>query len=156
LEDEHRAERLRRHRDRDRREVRRERGPRAVLDLRDVAAEVVLDDELLVRRDANARLAELDAKAEPLERRQDRDEVVRLDLLDRDPAAGPRAEADERCALDVIGADPPLAAAQRLDAVDPQHVRLDPLDLRAERAEEAAEILDVRLAGRVAEDGLAG
>ena len=39
----HRAERLRRDRDRDRREVGRERRPRAVLDLRDHAAEVVLD-----------------------------------------------------------------------------------------------------------------
>ena len=42
-----------------------------------------------------------------------------------------------------------------VDALDPQHVRLDPLDLRAERDEEAAEILDVRLAGGVADHGLA-
>ena len=58
--------------------------------------------------------------------------------------------------LDVVGADPPLAAGERLDALDPEHVRLDPLDVRAERDEEAAEILDVRLAGGVADHRLAG
>ena len=42
-----------------------------------------------------------------------------------------------------------------VDSLDAQDVRLDPFDLRAERDEEAAEILDVRLAGRVPEDGLA-
>ncbi len=39
--------------------------------------------------------------------------------------------------------------------MDVQHVRPDPLDLRADRDEEAAEILDVRLARGVAEHGLA-
>ena len=37
---------------------------------------------------------------------------------------------------------------------DPQHVRLDAFDLRAERDEEAAEVLHVRLAGGVAENRL--
>ena len=54
------------------------------------------------------------------------------------------------------GADPPLAAGERVDAVDAEHVRLDPLDLGPERDEEAAEILDVRLAGGVADHRLAG
>ena len=57
--------------------------------------------------------------------------------------------------LDVVGADPPLASAQRLDALDAEDVRLDPLDVRAERDEEAAEILDVRLARGVADHRLA-
>ena len=56
----------------------------------------------------------------------------------------------------MVGRDPPLAAAERVDAVDAEDVGLDPLDLRAERDEEAAEILDVRLAGRVPDHGLAG
>ena len=42
-----------------------------------------------------------------------------------------------------------------LDAGDAQDVRLDALDLRAERDEEAAEVLHVRLARRVAEHRLA-
>src|SRR5262249_24678555 len=116
LEDTNRSERLRRNRDRDRRQVSREGGPGPVLDLGDVAAEVVLDDELLIRGNADARLSDLDAQTEPLERRQDRDEVLRLDLLDRYPASGHPGEADERRDLDVVGADPPLAAAKRVDA----------------------------------------
>ena len=66
-------------------------------------------------------------------------------------AARPMKLAD----LDVLGADPVLAAAEPVDALDAQHVRADPLDLRAERDEEAAEILHVRLAGGVADHGLA-
>jgi len=36
-----------------------------------------------------------------------------------------------------------------LDAADPEEVRLDPVDLRSQRDEEAAEVLDVRFAGGV-------
>ena len=53
------------------------------------------------------------------------------------------------------GAIAPLAAAQPLDAVDAEHVRADALDLGAERDEEAAEILNVRLAGGVPDHRLA-
>ena len=106
-------------------------------------------------RHAQARALDLDVHAEPLEDRQDRREVLRLDAVDRDVAAGDGREADEAADLDVLGADPPLAAGERLDALDAQHVRLDALDLRAERDEEAAEILDVRLAGGVADHRLA-
>ena len=58
--------------------------------------------------------------------------------------------------LDVLGADPVLAAAQPLDAGDAEDVRADALDPRAERDEEAAEILHVRLAGGVRDRRLAG
>ena len=51
--------------------------------------------------------------------------------------------------------DAPRAAAELRDALDAEDVRLDPLDLRAERDEEAAEILDVRLAGRIPDHRLA-
>ena len=47
---------------------------------------------------------------------------------------------------------PPRSDSTPLDA---QHVRLDALDLGAERDEEAAEVLHVRLARRVADHGLA-
>ena len=112
-------------------------------------------DELLVRRDAQGRALDLDVDAEPLEGRQDRREVLGLDVVDRDVAAGDRRQADEAADLDVLGADPPLAAGELVDPVDAEDVRLDPLDLGAERDEEAAEILDVRLAGRVADHRLA-
>ena len=49
-----------------------------------------------------------------------------------------------------------VAAAEALDAADAEQVRGDPVDLRAERDEEAAEILDVRLAGGVRDHRLAG
>ena len=64
-------------------------------------------------------------------------------------------EPDEARDLDVVRADPVLASAELVDACDVEDVRADALDLRAERDEEAAEILDVRLAGRVPEHGLA-
>ena len=53
------------------------------------------------------------------------------------------------------GADAPRAAAELRHSLDAKHVRLDPLDLRAERDEEAAEVLDVRLAGRIPDHRLA-
>ena len=72
--------------DRDRGQVGGERRPDAALDLRDLAAEVVLDEELLTRR-ARARSSPSTSIsiAELAERRHDRDEVVRLDVLDRRP-----------------------------------------------------------------------
>src|SRR5947208_13439760 len=79
-----------------------------------------------------------------------------LDSVDRDVAPGDRGQADEAADLDVIGPDLPLAASQPLDALDAEDVRLDAFDLRAERDEEPAEILDMRFAGRVADDGLSG
>ena len=99
--------------------------------------------------------ADLHADAEPLERRPDRHEVLRVGAFDRDVAARDRGHADEAADLDVIGADRPRAAVQLLDAVDAQDVRLDAVDLRAEGDEEPAQVLHVRLARRVAEDGLA-
>src|SRR5206468_9171525 len=103
----------------------RERGPRAVLDLRNGAAEVVLHDQLLPRRHVHRVLADLDADAELAERGNDRDEIPRLDGLDRHVAAGDRGHADEAADLDVVAADRPLAAAEALHAVDAENVRLD-------------------------------
>ena len=118
--------------DRDRGQVGRERGPRAVLDLRDLAAEVVLDHELLAGRHAHAssrrprpgrRAARTPGRIEIRSRG--------LDVLDRQVAAGHRREADEAADLDVLRArsrhSPPRERSTPLDA---QHVRLDPLDLR--------------------------
>src|SRR5262249_38314474 len=139
------AVRLRRDRDRDRGQVGGERGPRAVLDLRDVAAVVVADHELLVGRHPDRGSVDLDADAEALERGQDRAQVGRLRLLDRVAGAGPWRGPEEAAALDGLRADAAVAAAQALDAGPAEDVRADAVDLGAEGDEEAAEVLHVRL-----------
>ena len=76
--------------------------------------------------------------------------------FDREVAAGDGGHADEAADLDVLGADRVRAAASRPSTpVDVEHVRADAVDLRAERDEEAAEVLDVRLAGGVRDHRLA-
>ena len=66
---------------------------------------------------------------------------------------GDRGEPDERADFDVIGSDPVRRAAELASAVDRELVRADAVDLGAERDEEMTEILHVRLARRVAENG---
>ena len=88
----------------------------------------------------------VDPHAEPLECGQDREEVIRRRALDRDVGARHSGEADEARHLDVLGADAVRAAAERLDAANAEDVRADAVDLGAERHEEAAEVLHVRLA----------
>ena len=76
--------------------------------------------------------------------------------VDDDLAAGRRREPDEARDLDVVRADPDSRPPPSSRAtVDVEDVRSDPLDLGADRDEEAAEILDVRLARGVAEHRLA-
>src|SRR5207302_3635056 len=104
--------RLRRDDDRDRGQVGGERGPGAVVDLRDVAAEIVADLELLAVRDADRAPVDLDSDPEAVEGRHDRDQVARLDLLDCDLARGDRAEPDEARDLDGVAAEPGVAAAE--------------------------------------------
>src|SRR5919197_697988 len=116
---------------------------------------VVADLELLAVRDADRRTLDLRADAEAVERGLHRDEVGGLDLLDDDLAGGDRAEADEARDLDVVAADAVLAARELGAAFDAEDVRADALDPRAEGDEEAAEVLDVRLAGGVADHRLA-
>ena len=127
-----------------------------VLDLRNLAAEVVEDHELLLGRYAHVRPVDLHVDAEALEGQQDPGEVLRLGVLDRDVPAADRRQADEAADLDVLGRQPPRAARELLHAADPEHVRLEPFDLGAKRDEEPAEILDVRLAGGVADHRLPG
>ena len=104
---------------------------------------------------ANARVGDVELDAELAESGHDRDEIVGLDVLDHDLSSGRRCEADEARDLDVIGPDSVLASAELVHTLDVQHVRADALDPRTERDEEPAEILDVRLAGGVAEHGFA-
>ena len=90
--------------------------------------------------------------AEPREAHERRAQMLDAGVGDAD--LGPRhgGESDERSDLDVIRADAVRRAAERASAVDRELVRADAVDLRAERDEEVAEVLDVRLAGGVAKD----
>src|SRR5215207_9421111 len=72
--------------------------------------------------------------------------------LDTDLRARDGRESDERTDLDVIGPDAMRATPDRPTAVNGDRIGSDPIDLRAEGAEEMREVLDVRLAGRVAQD----
>ena len=148
--------RLGRRDDRDRGEVGRERRPGAVLDLRDLPAEVVLDHELAGRA-ARARVVSPTSTRTPSRANAGRIETRSrgsTSSIVRSPpvtAARPMKLPTSMCS----GATRHSPPARRSTPLDAQDVRLDPLDLRAERDEEAAEILDVRLAGRVADHGLA-
>ena len=132
LEHQHRPVGLCRDGESDRGEVGGKSRPRSVLDLRHVAPEIVLHHQLLSRWHAHEAVALLDPHTELLERVEDRGEIRVFDAVDRDVAAGDRGEADEAPDLDVIRADIPVAAGERADPFDAEHVRLDPLNPRAE------------------------
>jgi hypothetical protein len=151
LEDQHRALGLRRERDRDAREVGRERGPRAVLDLHLVVACVARHDELLVARDDAVVAVELAAEPEAREHEPDHPHVVRHAARDPQLAAGDAGERHERGDLDVVGADGVLAAAEPAHAVHLHDVGADPLDRRAHLVEHPREVLHVRFGGGVAD-----
>ncbi len=68
-------------------------------------------------------------------------------------AVGDRGEPDEAGDLDVVGADRVAAAGERMAALDGVDVGADALDLGAQRHQEPGQVLHVRLAGGVAEDG---
>src|SRR6185312_2831157 len=155
LEDQDGALRLRRDREGDRRQVGRESGPGAVLDLGDLGADVVLDRKLLAARHTHRGAGDLPADSESLERGPDGDEVLGDNVLDDNFALRHRGEADEARPLDVVRADAPFVAAKLVDPADAEDVGADPLDLGAERDEEAAQILHVRLTRGVPYEGLA-
>jgi hypothetical protein len=69
-------------------------------------------------------------------------------------ADGYRGEPDEARHFDVVRANAPLASVQALHSANSEDVRPDPADFGAERDEEAAEILNVRLARRVGDHRL--
>ena len=156
LVDERRARALRGERDRDRREVGGERRPRTVLDLDLVLADVARDDEVLVAGHDDVVAVELGAQAEALEDEADHAQVARDRVADAQLAAGDAGERHEGADLDVVGPDRVVAAVQVLRAVDREHVRADALDPGAHAHEHPREVLDVRLAGGVADDGQPG
>ena len=81
---------------------------------------------------------------------------MRSRILDPQLAPGDAGERHEAADLDVIGRDRVLGPAQRLRAVDREQVRSDPLDIGAHLDQHPRQVLDVRLAGRVADDRGAG
>ena len=118
LVDEDRAAALGGQRDGDRGQVGRERGPRAVLDLGLVLADVALGDELLVAGHDHVGAVELGAQAQAREDEADHAQVLGLGVLDRELAAGHAGQRDERADLDVVGADVVRAAAELVLAAD--------------------------------------
>src|SRR4051794_16128360 len=73
-------------------------------------------------------------------------------VSDANLRTGRSRETDEPAHLDVVGADAVRGAAKLTSAVDRELVRPDAVDLGAQGDEEVAEILNVRLASRVAKD----
>src|SRR5690606_37551577 len=115
----------------DGREVRRERGPGAVVDLRDMASQVRADLAILLGGHEQVLPADLAVDAHPLEAEQCRIEVLDGRVPDQDLAAGDRGEADEAAHLNVVAADAEPTAAQAVDALEVEHAGPDARDLRA-------------------------
>ena len=112
LVDQDRALALRRERDGDRRQVGRERRPRAVLDLRLVLADVARGDQLLAAGDDHVVAVELGLQPELGEDQADHPQVAGVGVDDPQLAAGHAGERHERADLDVVGADRVRAAAE--------------------------------------------
>ena len=93
--------------------------------------------------------------AQPLETQQRAPEIVGPHGIDGDLAVGDRGEADEAADLDVIGTDGVGRAAERTSAFDGVDVGADAVDLGAHGHQRPGEILDVGLAGGIAEHGAA-
>src|SRR5690606_23583878 len=121
LVDEDRALALRGHHERDGGQVRRERRPRAIVDLRHVPAEIHTALLLLIRRDQQVLTLDLAPDPEPVERQQRRIQVLDRRVPDQDLAPGHRGEADERAHFDVVAPDPGLAAVQPGPCPGPPH-----------------------------------
>ena len=155
LVDQHAPFRLRGKRDGDAGHVRRERGPRTVLDLGHPLARVVVDAELLAAGDDHIRAAHLAAEPEPVEHEPDHAQVLGHGVLDDELAAGDAGQRHERSDLNVVRRDRVRAPAEAAGAVDGHHVRADSVDRGPHRSEHPREVLDVGLRGRVADHGRA-
>src|SRR5262249_42436035 len=130
-----------------------ERRPRLILQLRYVTAEVRLDLARLVRRHDQVIAFDPATDPEAGGTNQPGSKVLDARALDADLRSRHRSETDERAHLDVVRPDPMRSAANALPTVNGHGVCSDPIDVRAEGAEEVREVLDVRLAGGIAKDG---
>ncbi len=68
--------------------------------------------QVLPGRNVHRALLDVHPDPELAECRDDRDEVVGLDVLDRDVAARKSGQGRKACDLDVLGPDPVLSAAE--------------------------------------------
>ena len=82
-------------------------------------------------------------------------EVGRLDAGEEDVAPGQGPGDEEGPGLDPVGDDLVAGAAELPDALDPDRLLADPVDLGPHLDQELAEVGDLGLEGAVAEDGLA-
>src|SRR6266496_5067726 len=142
---------LRRDDDRDGHEVRRKRGPRSVLELRDVAAEIGTDAPLLAGVDDQLVALEPRPHAEPLEREYGRAQIVAADAVDRNRAAGDGRQSDERPDLDVVRPHGMRRRLERAATFDRQGIAADAVDGGPECYEKARQVLHVWLGGGVAQ-----
>ena len=97
--------------------------------------------------DIVAALLELDSH--PRELRRNDPEVFERNVFDRDPAAGHRGHADKAAHLDHIGQQRMRGPVQTFDPVDHQQIRRDPRNQRPHAVQHPAQLLHVRLAGRI-------
>ena len=140
---------------RNRRQVGRERRPWAIVDLGDRITHVVSHRQSLIR--GNQEIAALDQalQAKALELAPDHQQVVGLDVADPQVPTGCGGERHEAADLDVVRADLVIGSTQPVPAVHGQHVGADPVHPCAHLCQQMPQVLDVRLAGRICDHGLA-
>src|SRR5438128_2519106 len=146
---------LRRDHDRNRHQIGREGGPRAVLQLRHVPAQVGADAALLTGIHDQLGAVEARSHAQALEPQQDAAEILASHAVDRDRTVRHGGEPDERADFDVVRPHGAGGGRERQPAFDGERVCAHALDARAQVREEARQILNVRLAGGVPQRGRA-
>src|SRR5882672_10398876 len=144
---------LRRNHDRDRHQIGGEGGPRAVLQLRHVPAQVGANAALLTGIHDQLGAVESRADAQSLEPQEDAAQILAAHAVDRDRAVRHGGEPDERADFDVVRPHRAAGGPEWQSAFDRERVRADALDARAQVRQEAGEVLDVRLAGGVPQGG---
>src|SRR6185295_11823637 len=123
--------------------------PWLVLDLRYMAADIVLYLQLLPARHQEVIAIHAASDAEPFESHADRAKVLDASLGDTELRACHRGEPDQRADLDVVGADRVCRRGERCWSMDHHGVGADALDARAKGDQETGEILNMRFGRRV-------
>ena len=139
--------------DGDRHGVGRERGPRLILELRHMPAEIILHDARLIGRHDEIVTLDLAADPQAFETHERAAKVLHPRAFDTQRRTGDRSEADERAHFDVIRSDLMGRPPKRSTTVDRVDIRTDPLNASPECHEKAREILHVRFTGRVPQHG---
>ncbi len=109
--------------------------------------------ERIGRVNGNAVPRDVDLRPRGLELAEHRGEMPRHDVGDGGRAAGDRGRHQQRGRLDAVGDQSMRGAAELIDTPDVDHRRSQSFDLRPQRKEEIAQVDDLRLDGRAANDG---